>query len=86
MRFISWLKEQTKRNDYVGNFAKWATANKKFPISSDPAYLKIYVYGQGLKGELYAGFQMAYIDYSLSEKNQVPKDYRTLEALKEILL
>ena len=86
MRFISWLKEQTKRTDQVGAFAKWASNNKKFPVSSDPALLKIFLLGQGLKGELYGGFQMAYIEYSLSDKNQVPKDYRTLDSLKEILL
>lgn len=86
MRFISWLKEQTKRNDQVGAFAKWAGSNKKFPVSSDPAFLKLFLFDQGLKGELYGGFQMAYIEYSFSDKNQVPKDYRTTDALKEILL
>jgi hypothetical protein len=86
MRFISWLKEQTKRADQVGAFAKWATSNKKFPLSSDPEILSVFLRLQELKGELYAGFQMSYVEYSLTEKNQVPKDFQNLDALKKALL
>lgn len=85
MRFISWLKLQVNRPDPIGNFARWAVKNKKFPLSSDPLILKVYLFDD-LKGGLYGDFQMAFIEYSFSDKHQIPKEYSSLEALKKAIL
>jgi hypothetical protein len=83
MRFSTWLREQTKRNDATGTFATWATQNKKFPLSSDPALLKIFIVAN--KPDLYDAFCIAFIEYAAMPGNQLPKSY-SLEDVKAMLL
>ncbi|MEN9548990.1 MAG: hypothetical protein RIR12_1581 [Bacteroidota bacterium] len=68
MRFISFIKQNAAQtNPALKSFANYAAANKKFPVSSDPRVLSLYLYNKLTALET-KGFQLFMILYKESEK------------------
>lgn len=49
--FGAWLVAQDKRSDWVGDFAKVARADRRFPREGDPAAVREWLMQQRASGD-----------------------------------
>jgi hypothetical protein len=81
MRFVSFIKKLPPVTDSdLHAFVTWVKKTQGFPLSSDPAYLIIFLHNK-LNEEQTIGFKKALLLYSVEPKNMMSKELKDKENL-----
>ena len=76
MRFVSFLKGLPKQDDEeLQSFINYVKRNKKFPLSSDPRMLGLYLHNK-LDEKLTMGYMKAMMIYYHTDKNMLAKELK----------
>lgn len=76
MRFITFIKSLPKQQDKeVQDFINWAKRNPRFPQSSDPRLLGMYLSNK-LNDDLKKGYMKTMMIFWAQTDNSLPKDLK----------
>jgi hypothetical protein len=89
MRFITFIKSLPKQQDKeVQDFINWVKKNPKFPQSSDPRLLGMYLSNK-LNDSMKMGYMKTMMVYKHQTDNSLPKDLKDsnkfLDALNTVV-
>ncbi|HWY11172.1 MAG TPA: hypothetical protein VN026_07605 [Bacteroidia bacterium] len=78
MRFITFIKSLPKQQDKeVQDFINWAKKNSKFPQSSDPRFLGMYLSNK-LNDSMKMGYMKTMMFFRHQTDNSLPKDLKII--------
>jgi hypothetical protein len=85
MRLTTFIKTIEKGSDPdIMAFVTWVRGRKKFPVSSDPAALCIFLQGK-LNEQQSMGYKKVMMFYFVSGEHQLPKRYMDIKVFTEII-